>query len=135
MQNWREERGHFSFLSCPNYVTIFCQVLKTEIIFLDIPGNSSPIADLNTLTNQFSKKNDVSIYFQKRRKKVTSLYRDIHPGNPPPIAIRNSLTNQVFQKNYVSVYFQKRKKVTSLYRDYHPGDSWPYMELDNWFQT
>ena len=23
MQNWREEKGHFSFLNCPNFVTIF----------------------------------------------------------------------------------------------------------------
>ena len=50
MQNLREEKGpgtllfstvlqfkkfgHFSFLNCPNFVTIFCQFLKMETIFL-----------------------------------------------------------------------------------------------------
>ena len=28
VQNWREKKGHFSFLNCPNFVTIFCRVLK-----------------------------------------------------------------------------------------------------------
>ena len=43
VQNWREEKGHFSFLNCPNFVSIFCQVLKMEIIFFYIPGNPPPI--------------------------------------------------------------------------------------------
>ena len=30
--------GHLGFLNCPNFVTMFCQVLKMEIIFFDIPS-------------------------------------------------------------------------------------------------
>ena len=57
VQNWREEKGHFSFLNCPNCVTIFCQVLKMEIIFFDIPSNPPPNAVRNSLTNIFFQKN------------------------------------------------------------------------------
>ena len=49
--------GHFSFLNCPNFVIIFCQVLKMEIIFFDILSNPLPIAVRNSLTNQFFQKN------------------------------------------------------------------------------
>ena len=81
MQNWREEKGHFSFLNFPSFVIIFCQVLKMEIFFfisLAIPRPSR--SGIHWPIN-FSKKNDVSVYFQQQQKKVTSLYRDIHPGD------------------------------------------------------
>ena len=63
MQNWREEKGHFSFKNCPNFVTIFCQVLKIKIIFfwisLAIPR---PLQSGIHWPNNFSKKIDVSVY-------------------------------------------------------------------------
>ena len=45
--------GHLSFLNCPNFLTIFGQVLKMEIIFFDIPSYAPLIAVRNSLTNQF----------------------------------------------------------------------------------
>ena len=116
--------GHFSFLNCPNIVTIFCPVLKTQIIVLDIPSNPPPIVVQNSLANQFfQKKNDDSVYFQQQKNaklkiregsfqlfKLSKLcyhclssfengnnFFDI-PSNLPPIAVRNSLTNQFFRK-------------------------------------
>ena len=80
--SWREEKGHFSFLNCQNFVTIFCQVLKMEIIFFDIHSNPPPFAVRNHWPINFSKKNYVSVYFQQ--EKVTILYRDIHPGDSWP---------------------------------------------------
>ena len=47
---------NFSFFNCPNFVTIFCRVLKMKIIFLNIPSNPPPIAVRNSLTNQFYQK-------------------------------------------------------------------------------
>ena len=85
MQNWREEMGHFSFWNCPNFVAIFCQVLKMEIIIFDIPSNPPPIAVRNSLTNQFFQNNwCFCIFSKKRKKKRTSLCRDIHPGDSWP---------------------------------------------------
>ena len=62
--------GHFSFLNCQNFVTIFCQVLKIEIIFYDIPSNPPPIADRNSLTNQFFQKNLQFCIFSKKEEKL-----------------------------------------------------------------
>ena len=42
-----------NFVNCPNFVTIFCRILKMKIIFFDIPSNPPPIAVRNSLTNQF----------------------------------------------------------------------------------
>ena len=70
--------GHFSFINCPNFVSVFCQVLKMEIDFFDIPSNPPPIAIRNSLTNQFFQRN---LRFCILKKKVPSLYRDIHPGD------------------------------------------------------
>ena len=69
MQNWREEMGHFSFLNCSNFVTIFCQVLKMEIFFFDIPSNPPPIAVRNSLTNQFFQKKWCLCIFSTTTKK------------------------------------------------------------------
>ena len=33
-----------NFVNCPNFVTIFCRVLKMKIIFFDIPCYHLPIA-------------------------------------------------------------------------------------------
>ena len=84
VQNWREEKGHFSFLNCPNFVTIFCQVSKMEIIFFDIPSNPPPITVKNSLTNQFFQKKLIFCIFSTTTKKLTSLYRDIHLGDSWP---------------------------------------------------
>ena len=46
-----------NFVNCPNFVTIFCRVLKMKIICFDIPSNPPPIAVRNSLTNQFFQKN------------------------------------------------------------------------------
>ena len=114
--------GHFSFLNCPNVVTIFCQVLRMKIFFFDIPSNAPPIAVRNSLTNQFLQKNiGNSVYFQQQQKmqnwreesfqlfKLSKLYHFFFKfwnwkllflisSNPPPIAVWISLTNQFFQK-------------------------------------
>ena len=56
LQSW-DPSLHFRFLNCPNFVTLFCQVLKMEIIFFYIPSNPLPIAVRNSLTKQFFQKN------------------------------------------------------------------------------
>ena len=61
--------GHFSFLNCLNFGTIFCQVLKMKIIFFDITSNLPPIAVRNSLTNQFFQKNWRFCIFSKKKKK------------------------------------------------------------------
>ena len=127
--------GHFSFLNCPNFVTIFCQVLKMEIIFFDIPSIPSPIAVRNSLTNKFfqtiwrfcifsTKKNaklkrrEGSLHLLNCTSFVTNFCQvlkmeeicfDIH-SIPPPIPVRNSLTNQFFQKKLRFCIFKKKKK-------------------------
>ena len=75
--------GTFQLLNCPNLVSIFCQVLKMETIFLDIPSNPPPIAVRNSLTNLFFPKRFTFLYIFNN-KKVPSLYRDIHPGDSWP---------------------------------------------------
>ena len=62
--------GHFSFLNCPNLVTIFCQVLKMEIIFFDIPSNPLLIAVRNSLTNNFFPKNGCFCIFSTKKWQV-----------------------------------------------------------------
>ena len=70
VQNWREEKGPFSFLNCPNFVTIFCQVLKMKKIkFFDIPSNPPPIAVRNSLTNLLFPKKFTFLYIFKKKKK------------------------------------------------------------------
>ena len=69
--------GHFSFLNCPNFVTIFCQVLKIEIIFLDIPSNPPPIVVQNSLTNKFFQTNLWICIFSKKKKCKTEEKRRV----------------------------------------------------------
>ena len=67
--------GQFKKLKCPNFVnrpnfvTIFCHVLKMKIIFFDIPSNSPPIAVRNSLTNHFFQKKLTILYIFKKNKK------------------------------------------------------------------
>ena len=70
------------FLNCPNFITIFfCRVLKVKMIFvLNVTKNCPPFAYRNSLTNNCYQTNYVSGNFQKEKKNVTSLNRDIHPG-------------------------------------------------------
>ena len=68
LQNWGEEKGHFSFLNCPNFVTFLCQVLKMEIIYFDIPSNPPPIAVRNSLANKFFQKNRRFCIFSTTKK-------------------------------------------------------------------
>ena len=49
----RDPSLDFSFLNYPNFVTIFCRVLKMKIFFLNIPSYPSPLAVRNSLINQF----------------------------------------------------------------------------------
>ena len=60
--------GDFSFLNCPNFVTIFCQILKMEIIFFYIPSHPPPIAVRSSLTNQFFQNNWQFCIFSKKNK-------------------------------------------------------------------
>ena len=114
MQYWREEKGHFSFLNCPNFFTIFCQVLKIEIIFFYIPSNPPPIAIRYSLTNQFFQKINDSVYFQQQQKIVTSLYKDIHPGDSWPyvwswqceVVLRNFLHSDKFNGEVITPAFR-----------------------------
>ena len=68
VQNWREEKGHFSFVNCPNFVTIFCQDLKMErkkkFISLAIPRPSRSL--INWPIN-FSKKKWHFCLFSKKK--------------------------------------------------------------------
>ena len=123
--------GHFSFFNCPNFVTIFCRVLKIKIFLFDIPSYPPPIAVRNSLTDKFFQKNWRFCIFSTKKKnaklkrregsfqlcklsqlcyhflssfEMEIIFFDI-PSNPPPIAVQNSLTNQFFQKIDVSVYF------------------------------
>ena len=73
MQNGREEMGLFSFVNCPNFVIIFCQVLKMEIIFLDIPSNPPPITVPNSLTNHIFQKN-YRFCISSKKKKIGQVY-------------------------------------------------------------
>ena len=130
----------FQHFNCPNFVTIFCHVLKMEIIFFDIPSNTPSIAVRNSLTNWFFQTKLQFCIFSttksaklKRREgsfqhfKLSKLcyhflssfengniFFDI-PSNPPPIAVQNSLTNQFFKKIDVSVYFQKEEEKWQVY--------------------
>ena len=60
----------FQLLYCPNFVTIFCWVLKIKIIFFDIPSYFLPIAVRNSLTNQFYQKDLRFCIFKKKKCKA-----------------------------------------------------------------
>ena len=64
----------FSFLSCPNFLNVFCRVLKMkQFFFLNIPSYPLPFAVQKFLTNQLQPK---KIGFWKKKKKVTRFFRD-----------------------------------------------------------
>ena len=67
--------GHFSFLNCPNFVPIFCQVVKMKTIFFDIPSYPPPIAVRNSLTNQFFQKKLTILYIFNKKKNYAKLKR------------------------------------------------------------
>ena len=88
-----------TFFYCPDFVTIFCQVLKMEIFFFDIPSIPPPIAVQNSLTNQFFQKKLMFLYIFNKQKKLGHVYIGISilviPGhvtsyllrsNPPPLS-------------------------------------------------
>ena len=56
-----------NFINCPNFVTLFCCVLKMKIIFIDVPSYPPPIAVWNSLTNQFFQKELTILYFFKKK--------------------------------------------------------------------
>ena len=69
------------FVNCPNFVTIFCRVLKIKIIFFDIPSNPPHIAVWNSLTNHFFQKNwRFCIFSLKNKKKVQNWRKEKCPG-------------------------------------------------------
>ena len=65
LQKMVTKLGQFTKLKCqegsrkiyPNFVTIFCKVLKIKMIFLNIPSNPPPFVSVNSLTNQINQKN------------------------------------------------------------------------------
>ena len=59
---------HFSFLNCPNFVIMFCQVLKREIFFLITLAIPRPLRSRIHWPINFSKKIDNSVYSQKTKK-------------------------------------------------------------------
>ena len=104
-----------NFVNCPNFVTIFCRVLKMKIIFLDIPSNPPPIAVRNSLTNQFFQKNWRFCIFSTT-KKVQNWREEKGPGTS--LAIPRPLRSGIhwpifffFKKIDLSVFFQKKKKM------------------------
>ena len=158
MQNWREEKGPgtcFSFSNCLNFVTIFYQVLKMEIILIDIPINPPPIAVRNSLTNQFFPKKLTILYIFNNKKMQNWREEKGHfsfldcPNCVTifcqvlnmeiffliSLAIPRLLRSRIhwpiifFKKNWCLCIFATKKKVKILYRDIHPGDSWPYGRL------
>ena len=58
-----------AFQNCPNFVTIFCRVLKMKIICFDIPSYPLLIAVRNSLTNQFYQKDWRFCIFSNTKKK------------------------------------------------------------------
>ena len=70
-----------NFVNCPNFVIIFCRVLKMKIFFFLYPSQSLALCGPEFIDQSI----DVSVYFHK--KKLTSLNRDIHPGDSWPHGI------------------------------------------------
>ena len=61
--------------------TIFCQILKMIFFLISLAFPCPLRSGIHWQTN-FSQKIDVSVF--KKKKKMTSLYRDIHPGDSWP---------------------------------------------------
>ena len=83
VQNRREEKGYFSFLNCLNFVAIFVKFWKWKYFFLIFLANPRPSRSGIQWPINFSKKKLIFCIFSKK-KKGTSLYRDIHPGDSWP---------------------------------------------------
>ena len=66
-----------NLVNCPNFVTIFCRVLKIKIIFFDIPSFPPPIAIRNSLTNQFFQKKLTILYIFNKKKCKTEEKRRV----------------------------------------------------------
>ena len=90
LQKMLTKFGQFKKLKCPNFVTIFCRVLKMKIFFFDIPSYPPPIAVWNSLTNQFFQKKMMFLYIFNNKTIAASLYRDIHPGDSWPYVVTNT---------------------------------------------
>ena len=69
LKSWNVEKGP-NFVNCPNFVTIFCRVLKMEkyfLISLSIPRPSR--SGIHWPIN-FTKEIDVPVYWKKKKKKI-----------------------------------------------------------------
>ena len=97
LKSWNVEKGA-NFENCPNFVTIFCRVLKMKIIFFDISRNPPPIAVRSSLTNQCYQKKWCFCIFS------TTTNRDIHPGDSWPyiffLFLLNLLSQPPLSKKY-----------------------------------
>ena len=151
---------HFSFINCPNFVSIFCRMLKIKVIkkiSLVIPRPS--LLGIHWPIN-FTKKNK---YLEKKKTcdkflethssisvlqivptlfpffvkcwKLNWLKKNI-PSNPPPFVAWNSLTKSIWPKKLKSLKIFKNNFFffTNLNRDINPGDSWPYMDVAKSYQ-
>ena len=140
-KSWNVEKGAH-FVNCPNFVTIFCRVLKIKIILFTSLAIPRPSPSGIHWGINFTKK--LKFLYIKKKKKMKSfsgyllyisaflnfpnfvtifyqvfedenIFIDI-PSNPPPIAVRNSFANQFYQNNWRFCTFST-KKVTSSNRD------------------
>ena len=69
-----------NFVNCPNFVTIFCCVLKMKFIFFYIPSYPPPIAVRNSVTNQFFQKNWQFCIFSTKKKFMQNWREEKGPG-------------------------------------------------------
>ena len=112
--------GHLSFLKCPNFVNIFCQVLKMEIIFFDIPSNTLPIAVRNSLTNHFFQKIDDFVYFQQKKKFKTEEKRREDHQISPSITKDHPRSPKNIQDHPRSPKITKDQSITPNITQHHP---------------
>ena len=64
--------GHFSFLNCPNFVTIFCCVLKRKIIFFQSPQLFPAHRRPEFIDQSILSKKIMFLYIFKEKEKNTS---------------------------------------------------------------
>ena len=62
--------GHFSFLNCPKFVIIFCQVLKMEMIFFLYPYQSPAHRGPEFIDQYIFPKKLTILYIFKKLKKM-----------------------------------------------------------------
>ena len=75
------------FLIVQTLLQFFVKFWKWKWFFFYIPSNPPPIAVWNSLTSRSFQNNWCVCIFSKRKKKVTSLYRNIHPGDSWPYGV------------------------------------------------